>query len=145
MGLPCEGGEAGRLGVGEGGVGAPEGAMGDLPEMGGAQEGLLELGGGQQALSSTPQSRPSDGLAGTAGVGMNGSRSSAGPTRTGNGDLMQGLSNVHLAGGKWGREWDEERICYSEGVQLGTVCYVFFLFFFFSAVLVMDQGMSCGN
>ena len=45
---PCEGGEAGRLGVGEGGVGALEGAMGDLPEMGGAQEGLLELGEGSK-------------------------------------------------------------------------------------------------
>ena len=105
--------------------------MGDLPEGGGAKEGLLELGGGQQALSSTPQSRPSDGTAGTACVGMNGSRSSAGPTRTGNGDLMQGLSNVHLAGGKWGREWDEESICYSEGVQLEhCVMFLSFLFLF---------------
>ena len=139
--LPCEGGQ----GVGEEGVGDPEELTGDLPEMGGAKEGLLALGGGQQALSSTPQSRPSDGIAGTAGVGMNGSRSSAGPTRTGNGDLMQSLSIVHLAGGKWGREWDEERICYSEGVQLGIVCYVFFLFFFFSEVLMMNQGVSSGS
>ena len=32
--LPCEGGEAGRLGVGEGGVGDPGGLTGDLPEVG---------------------------------------------------------------------------------------------------------------
>ena len=34
---------------------------------------------------------------------------------------------------------------YRGGLQLGTEGYVFFLFFFFSAVLVMNQGMSCGN
>ena len=45
--LPCEGEQAGRPGVGEGGVGDPEGVTGDLPEVGGAQEGRLELEGGQ--------------------------------------------------------------------------------------------------
>ena len=32
-----------------------------------------------------------------------------------------------------------------KGVQLGPEWYVFFLFFFFSEVLVMDQGMRSGN
>mmetsp|Transcript_29629 Transcript_29629/g.48413 ORF Transcript_29629/g.48413 Transcript_29629/m.48413 type:complete len:212 (-) Transcript_29629:53-688(-) len=102
-----------RLKKRHGDLGPRRGAGGEagwLEEEGGGG-GEVELGGGQQALSSTPQSRPSDGIAGIAGVGMNGSRSSAGPTRTGNGDLMQGLSNVHLADGKWGRKWDEESIC----------------------------------
>ena len=137
--------------MGEGGGGALEGALGDLPEMGGAQEGLLELGGEQQALSSTPQSRPNDGIAGH-GVAQrgsyesNGSRSSTGATGTGSGDLIQSLPIVHLAGGKWGRERHEERIiCYSEGVQLGTVCYIIFLFFFLFEVLVMNQGASSGS
>ena len=48
-------------------------------------------------------------------------------------------------GGKWGRIRDEERICHWKGVQLEPEWYVFFLFFFLSKVLVMDQGMSSGN
>ena len=36
-------------------------------------------------------------------------------------------------------------IYYWKGVQLGPEWYVFFLFFFFSEVLVMDQGMRSGN
>ena len=34
---------------------------------------------------------------------------------------------------------------YRGGLQLGTEGYVFFLFFFFSAVLVMNQGIEVGT
>ena len=145
--LPCEGEQAGRPGVGEGGVGDPEGVTGDLPEVGGAQEGLLELEGGQQALSCTPQSKPRDGIAGTAGVESHGSRSSEGPTRTGSGNLMKSLTTVRLAGGSGAGNGMRRvsaitvKVCSWDQ----CVCYIFFLFFFFSEVLVMNLGVSSGS
>ena len=146
--LPCEGGQAGRPGVGEGGVGDPDGVTGDLPEVGGAQEGLLELEGGQQALSCTPQSKPRDGIAGTAGVESHGSRSSEGPTRTGSGNLMKSLTTVRLAGGS-GAGNGMRRVSAITVVEVCSweqcACYIFFLFSFFSEVLMMYQGVSSGS
>ena len=59
-------------------------------------------------------------------------------------DQVRSLIAAYV-GGKWGRIRDEERICHWKGVQLEPEWHVFFLFFFLSEVLVMNQGMSSGN
>ena len=129
-------------------MGDPEEVTGDLPEVGGAQEGLLELEGGQRALSCTPQSKPCDGIAGTAGVESHGSRRSEGPTRTGSGNLMKSLTTVCLAGGS-GASNGMRRVSAITVFEVCSWkqcdCYIFFLFFFFSEVLMMNQGVSSGS